>query len=75
MHLYSLDCLKSETGVVERLDLVEADANRLKAMGIFAGQRIELARRGNPMIVKAAGGRVAIAGPIAAKILVRAAVA
>jgi Fe2+ transport system protein FeoA len=55
------------------LDLPDTSALRLKALGIFEGQRIELAKRGSPMIVKAAGGRVAIAEEIARRILVRAA--
>ncbi len=58
---------------VVRLDLQATAAQRLKALGIFAGQRIQLAKTGNPMIVRAAGGSVAVAHEVAAGIVVRAA--
>ncbi len=57
---------------VLRLDLQSTAAHRLKALGIFAGQRIRLAKAGNPMIVHAAGGSVAVAHEVAAGIVVRA---
>lgn len=61
----------SQIGVIESLDLDGPAAKRLKSLGVFAGQRIELAQRGNPLIIKAAGSKVAIARPIAERILVR----
>jgi Fe2+ transport system protein FeoA len=44
----------------------------LKALGLFEGQQVQLSRRGNPLILKAAGSRIAVAGEIAQQIFVRA---
>jgi len=67
----SLDQLRQTVAVIDRLDLTVEAGNRLKSLGIFVGQRIELARQGNPLIIKAAGSRVAIAQALAKCILVR----
>lgn len=67
----SLSSRGFSTFIVEKLDLEPTSANRLKAMGVFEGQQIELTRQGNPLIVKAAGSRVAIAADLAKRILVR----
>lgn len=53
------------------IQVPEGSAVRLKALGIFEGQHVALAKRGNPLIVKAAGGRVAIAAELAEHILVQ----
>ena len=66
-----LDCADSYPCVVTQLDLGDIEATRLKSMGIFAGQTVELTKRGNPIIVKVAGGRIAISQAIAQKIFVR----
>ena len=69
--LYSLDVLQSGFAIVDSLDCVESTANRLRSLGIYVGQQIEVARRGNPLIVKAAGSRIAVSQDIAKQILVR----
>lgn len=69
----TLDLFRGRDGEIARLNLPEACANRLKSLGLFEGQRVELARAGNPMILKAAGGRIAVATEIAKGILMRAA--
>ena len=69
----TLDHFDDHTGEIARLDLPEACAIRLKSLGLFEGQHVELARSGNPMIVKAAGGKIAVAGEIAKGIFMRAA--
>lgn len=56
---------------IARLELPEACEIRLKSLGLFAGQRVQLTRSGNPMIVKAAGGKIAVAGEIAKGIFLR----
>jgi hypothetical protein len=43
----------------------------LKSLGLFEGQQVQLARVGNPLIVKAAGGKIAVAGEIAKGIYMR----
>lgn len=68
----SLQDYAESTGQIARLDVPEVCAQRLKSLGLFEGQDLQLARGGNPMIVKAAGGKVAVAGEIAEKIFMRA---
>lgn len=69
----TLDHFNDSTGEIARLDLPEACAIRLKSLGLFEGQHVELTRAGNPMILKAAGGKIAVAGEIAKGIFMRAA--
>lgn len=64
------DFIPGQTAEILRLDLPEAEAQRLKGMGIFAGQSIEIRKTGDNFIVTAAGGRIAIARQIARHILV-----
>lgn len=71
MATFSLGSRDLATLIVEKLNLDLAPANRLKSLGVFEGQQIELTRKGNPLIVKAAGSRVAIAADLAKFILVR----
>jgi len=71
MSVASLDQLRTNTAIVNALDLSDSSAQRLKSLGVFEGQRIEVARRGNPLIVKAAGSRIAIASELAKNILVQ----
>jgi Fe2+ transport system protein FeoA len=69
----TLDHFSGNTGEIARLDLPEACAIRLKSLGLFEGQQVELTRSGNPLILKAAGGKIAVAGEIAKGIFMRAA--
>lgn len=55
---------------VTKIDLNGFEAERLKAMGVFEGQTVELSKGGNPVILKAAGSRLAVADDIACRILV-----
>lgn len=72
MPISTLDKLSGVSAVIEKLGVAESSAGRLKSLGIFEGQTIEIAREGNPLIVKAAGSRVAIAQALAKDIFVRA---
>ena len=67
----TLESATTTSCFVVSLNLPDGSARRLKALGIFEGQELELARRGSPLIVKAAGGKVAIAEDIARQIVVR----
>lgn len=67
----SLEHFIGTSGEIARLDLPDASAIRLKSLGLFAGQHVELSRGSNPLIVKAAGGKVAVAGEIARGIYMR----
>ena len=64
--------LSSISCQIVSLNLSGASAQRLKALGIFEGQTVSVQKRGNPLILKAAGGRVAIAKEIASQIVVQA---
>src|SRR6056297_2080318 len=52
----NLNDFVGKSGRITRLEVPELMGIRLKAMGLFEGQYLELSRLGNPMIVKAAGG-------------------
>ncbi len=67
----SLEHFIGTSGEIARLDLPEACAIRLKSLGLFAGQHVQLSCSGNPLIVKAAGGKIAVAGEIARGIYMR----
>ena len=71
MAAFSLDSRIFSTAIIDRLQLDETPANRLKSLGLFEGQHVELSRAGNPLIVKAAGSRVAIAADLAKYIFLR----
>ena len=64
----SLDKLPNDRGIVGSIALSDSAAKRLKALGVFEGQHIQIARRGDPLIVKAAGSRIAIAKDLAKNI-------
>lgn len=61
------------TAQIVQLNLPAAEEHRLKSLGLFEGQSIEVQKTetGSPLILTAAGSRVAIAHEIAARILVR----
>ncbi len=66
----TLNRIDEPRAIVKAINLAESAARRLKALGVFEGQCIEIARRGDPLIVKAAGSRIAIAEGLAKDILV-----
>jgi len=68
----NLNDFVGKSGRITRLEVPELMGIRLKAMGLFEGQYLELSRLGNPMIVKAAGGKIAIAREIAQGIFMQA---
>lgn len=68
---FRLSDYRGDSAEIVRLDLPEAETLRLKSLGIFAGQSIELRKAGNPLILTAAGGRVAIAAEVARQIVVQ----
>ncbi len=50
---------------VGSFDLPTNHTDRLRSMGVFAGQRIEILRSGSPTLIRAAGSRLAISAEIA----------
>ena len=69
---FRLSEFRGESAQIVALDLPEAESKRLKCMGLFIGQSIRLQKTGSPMILTAAGSRVAIAQEIARRIMVQA---
>ena len=65
-----INSIGSGSATVTEINLEGFEAARLKAMGIYEGQTVQLAQHGNPVIVKAAGGKMALADEIANRILV-----
>ncbi|MBL4702121.1 MAG: ferrous iron transport protein A [Phycisphaeraceae bacterium] len=53
---------------VDESDQVQAD--RLKALGICVGRRVELIKQGNPMILRVLGTRIGLARRLAKRITV-----
>lgn len=65
-----INAISVGNATVTRIDLEGFEAARLKAMGVYEGQTVELAQTGNPVIVKAAGSKMALAREIASRIMV-----
>lgn len=59
-----------QTGVVVDVTADEADAARLKALGICQGRRIQLVKGGDPLIIRVLGTRVGISARLATGITV-----
>lgn len=52
-------------GVIAALDLEPAATDRLAGLGICVGREIELIQRGDPLIIRACGARIGLAGELA----------
>lgn len=50
----------------------DAETDRLKAMGLCIGRRLQVTRPGDPLIVRVLGSRVGISKRLAQRVLVRA---
>lgn len=60
---------------VAQIDAPDADMDRLKAMGVCVGRRIEVIQRGDPMIVRVLGSRLGVSRRLAKRIVVTACIA
>lgn len=68
------DLRLGEEGVVERIDLPEADARRLMELGFLPGHRVSFANRspfGDPRVFRVDGTEVALRRETARSILLR----
>lgn len=65
-----ISSIGSGSATVTSIELDGFEAARLKAMGVYEGQTVELSRQGSPVIVKAAGSKLALADEIASRIMV-----
>ena len=60
-----------QVGLIIQIDEADQEqANRLKALGLCAGRRIELLKQGNPMILRVLGSRIGLAKRLAKQITV-----
>lgn len=57
-------------GIVRAVDADDEEAARLKTLGVCPGRRVELARGGDPLILKIFGTRLGLAGRLAARVRV-----
>jgi Fe2+ transport system protein FeoA len=63
-----------QDGAFGRIVAVEADADdaiRLKSLGLCLGRRVQLAKGGDPLIVRVLGARVGLSRRLAASVLVQ----
>ncbi len=56
--------------VVRRVDTDDEDTQRLKALGVCLGRRVELVRAGDPLILKIFGSRLGVSAELAARVRV-----
>jgi Fe2+ transport system protein FeoA len=56
--------------VVRRIEAEDDSMDRLKAMGICIGRRVELVKSGDPLIVRVFGSRLGISARLAHRVLV-----
>lgn len=56
--------------IVEVNEPDQVQADRLKALGLCVGRRIELLKEGNPMILRVLGSRIGLARRLAQRITV-----
>jgi Fe2+ transport system protein FeoA len=56
--------------VVRRIEAEDDNMNRLKTLGICIGRRVELVKRGDPLIVRVFGSRLGISARLANRVLV-----
>lgn len=66
----SINTMRKGCATVTSIELDGFEAARVKAMGLYEGQTVEVSKAGNPVIVKAAGSRMALASEIASQIMV-----
>lgn len=60
-----------QVGLIVQIDEEDQEqANRLKALGLCTGRRIELLKQGNPMILRVLGTRLGLAKRLAKQITV-----
>ena len=69
--LVRLDVLPPKTcAVVRSIATDDEDTERLKALGVCVGRRVELVRTGDPIILKVFGSRLGISAELATRVQV-----
>lgn len=69
--LVRLDTLPPRVcAVVRSVDTDDEDSQRLKTLGVCIGRRVEVARVGDPMILKIFGSRLGLSAELARRVQV-----
>ncbi len=55
---------------VSRIDASDADIDRLKAMGVCIGRKVELVQAGDPLILRVLGSRLGVSARLAQQVYV-----
>jgi Fe2+ transport system protein FeoA len=68
----SLDRLAPDVcGTVSRIDTDDQDGQRLKAMGVCLGRKVELVQGGDPLILRVLGSRIGLSARLARRVWVQ----
>ena len=66
-----LDKLPAKTcAVVRSISTDDEETQRLKALGVCVGRRVEVVRAGNPLVLKVFSSRLGISAELAARVQV-----
>lgn len=57
-----------QCAVVRRIETEGDDVQRLKALGICVGRRLEVVRAGDPLIVRVFGSRLGLSASLASRV-------
>jgi Fe2+ transport system protein FeoA len=57
-------------GIVSALDAADDEVERLKAMGVCVGRKVELIQRGDPLILRVLGSRIGLSARLARRVRV-----
>lgn len=58
-------------GQVQTIEADDEDADRLKAMGVCIGRRVEVLTRGDPLILRVLGSRIGVSSRLAQRVIVQ----
>lgn len=55
-------------GMVSKIDSPDADSERLKAMGVCIGRKVEVVKPGDPLIIRVLGSRLGLSARLAREV-------
>jgi Fe2+ transport system protein FeoA len=64
------DLPPAHCGFIVSIDADDQDADRLKAMGVCVGRRVESIKRGDPLILRVLGSRIGLSARLARRVTV-----
>lgn len=71
-HVSLATLLPLQCGVISGIEAPDDDADRLKAMGVCVGRKIELIKPGDPLILRVLGSRIGLSARLARRVMVTA---